>query len=137
MTPEHHAPRTSRADDVHASAIVEDRVLSDEAARALVSVTVGLAEDLGVPCAVVVLDAFGDVRLAERSGSLPGPALASAIDAAHAALAGHDATVVGAGSGAIVLRDDTGMHGALGVAGGPDGFGLEACRHAGRALGLI
>jgi hypothetical protein len=110
--------------------------LADEAARALVSVAVGLAEDLGVPCAVVVLDAFGDLRLAERSGRLPGPTLTSAIDAARAALAGHDATAAEAGSAAIVLRDEFGLRGALGVAGGPDGFGLEACRNAGRALGL-
>jgi len=137
MPSEQHTPCTSRAHDVRVGTTVEGRLLPDEAARALVSVAAGLAEDLGVPCAVVVLDAFGDVRLAERSGSLPGPALASAIDAAHAALAGHDATAVGAGSAAIVLRDELGIRGALGVAGGPDGFGLEACRHAGRALGLI
>ncbi len=137
MPSEQHTPWTSRADGVRLGAIVEDRLLSDEAARALVSVAVGLAEDLGVPRAVVVLDAFGDVRLAERSGSSPAPALTSAIDAAHAALAGHDTSAVGAGSAAIVLRDERGIRGALGVAGGPDGFGLEACRHAGRALGLI
>lgn len=103
----------------------------------MVSVAVGLAEDLEVPCAVVVLDADGDVRLAERSGQLPGPALASAIDAARAALAGLDATATEASSAAVVLRDEIGLCGALAVAGGPDGFGLEACRHAGRALGLI
>ena len=118
-----------RPDDLHTA-------LADEEARALVSVSTGLAEDLGVPCAVVVLDAFGDVRLAERSGRLPGPALASAIDAARAALAGHDATAAAEGSSAIVLRDQSGVRGALGVSGGPGGFAGEACRHAGRALGL-
>jgi uncharacterized protein GlcG (DUF336 family) len=112
-------------------------MLSDEDARALVSVAMGLAEDFGNPCAVVVLDADGDVRLAERSGQLPGPALASAIEAARAALAGLDATAVAVGSGAIALRDSVGLRGALGVSGGPEGFGLEACRQAGRALGLV
>jgi hypothetical protein len=129
-------PGVTRADERRSRRIATETGLSDEEARALVSVAVGLAEDFDIPCAVVVLDVLGDVRLAERSGRLPGPALASAIDAAHAALAGH---CVGRpeAAAAIVLRDEAGLRGALGVAGGPDGFGLEACRHAGRALGLI
>jgi len=131
------APRATRADERRPRRIASEGGLSDEEARALVSVAVGLAEDLDIPCAVVVLDVVGDVRLAERSGRLPGPALASAIDAAHAALAGHAVDHPGAGAAAIVLRDATGLRGALGVAAGPDGFGLEACRHAGRALGLF
>jgi len=137
MPADQDAPCAVRADGEYARSIAAERILSDEEARALISVAVGLAEDLATPCAVVVLDAFGDVRLAERSGSLPGPALACAIDAAHAALAGHDATAGQADVAAIVLRDESGLRGALGVSGGPDGFGLEACRHAGRALGLI
>jgi len=136
MPADQHASCALHADDDHPCSVAAETDLADEAARALVSVAVGLAEDLGVPCAVVVLDAFGDLRLAERSGRLPGPALTSAIDAARAALAGHDATTTEAGSAAIVLRDEFGLRGALGVAGGPDGFGLEACRNAGRALGL-
>jgi hypothetical protein len=131
------APGATRADEWRSRRIASETGLSDEEARALVSVAVGLAEDLDVPCAVVVLDVGGDLRLAERSGRLPGPALASAIDAAQAALAGHAVDRPEAESAAIVLRDATGLRGALGVAGGPDGFGLEACRHAGRALGLF
>ena len=137
MPPDQHAPCAVHPKQTGADAVAAAPALSDEAARALVSVAVGLAEDLGVPSAVAVLDADGDVRLAERSGQLPGPALASAIDAARAALAGRDEADAETGSAAIVLRDAAGLFGALGVAGGPDGFGLEACRNAGRALGLI
>jgi hypothetical protein len=135
MPADQHTPTAAGADRARPGAFAAP--LPDEEARALVSVAVGLAEDLGIPCAVVVLDADGAVRLAERSGRLAGPALASAIDAARAALAGLDQTAIGPGGAAVVLRDAIGLRGALGVAGGPDGFGLEASRHARRALGLI
>ena len=110
--------------------------LPDEEARAVVSVALGIADDLGVPCAVVLLDPDGELQLAERSGSVPGRTLRWAIDAGHAALAGHDATAVAAETTALVLRDDAAVRGALGISGGPAGFALEACRHAARALGL-
>jgi hypothetical protein len=134
MPADQHTETAARADRARPGAFAAP--MPDEEARALVSVAVGLAEDLGIPYAVVVLDADGAVRLAERSGQLAGPVLASAIDAARAALAGLDPTAVNPGAVGAVLRDEIGLRGALGVAGGPEGFGLEACRHAVRALGL-
>ena len=117
-------------------AAADGGTLPDERARAVVSVALGLAEDFGAPCAVVLLDPDGDLQLAERSGRLPGRRAAAAIDAGRAALAGLDATAVGPETAAVVLRDDDGLRGALGLSGGADGFALEACRHAARALGL-
>lgn len=110
--------------------------LPDEDARAVVSVALGIADDLGVPCAVVLLDPDGELRLAERSGSVPGRTLRWAVDAGQAALAGHDATGVAPETTALVLRDDVALCGALGISGGPAGFAAEACRHAARALRL-
>jgi hypothetical protein len=110
--------------------------LQDEVARAVVSVALGLADDLDVVCAVVLLDPNGELQLAERSGRVPGRNLWWAIDAGRAALAGHDASAVASDTTALVLRDAIGLRGALGVSGGPTGFALEACRQAARALGL-
>jgi len=108
--------------------------IADERLRAVVSVVTGLAEDLGVDCAVVVLDRGGDIRHAERGAGTPGPALDLAITAARSRLAGR--VPARSGADAVVLRDDVALHGALGVAGGPDGFASEACRTAARALGF-
>jgi hypothetical protein len=119
-----------------AAAVTAPGTLSDELARAVISVAVGFAEDFDAPCAVVLLDPDGELQLAERSGRLPGRRAAVAIDAGRAALAGLDATAAGPETAAVVLRDGYGLRGALGVSGGADGFALEACRHAARALGL-
>ena len=118
------------------SAATAPGTLSDELARAVISVVLGLAEDFDAPSAVVLLDPDGELQLAERSGRLPGWRVGTAIDAGRAALAGLDATSVGPETTAVVLRDSYGLRGALGVSGGVDGFALEACRDAARALGL-
>ncbi len=115
----------------------ESDALSDEEARALVSVATGIAEDLGVGCAVAVLDAHGDVHVAVRSGQLSGRALESAIACARAAVVDPEAAVIQAGAAGVALRSPRGVQGALGVSGGPEGFGLEACQQARQALGLV
>jgi uncharacterized protein GlcG (DUF336 family) len=115
----------------------EADLLSDEEARALVSVVTGIAEDLGVDCAVAVLDSRGDVHVAVRSGQLSGDALASAIACARAAVVKPEAIVTRAGAAGVALSSAGGLRGGLGVSGGPEGFGLEACRHARQALGLV
>lgn len=109
---------------------------ADERSRALVSVVTGLAEDLGVECAVVVLDRGGDVRHAERGATTPAIALDQAITAARARLAGRAPAAARSGVDAVILRDAAALHGALGVSGGPDGFASDACRAAARALGF-
>ena len=123
-------------DSLQAERASAPATLPDVQARAVISVALGMAEDLGVPCAVVLLDPDGGLQVAERAGSLPGRRMTSAIDGGRAALAGHDASAVHPETAGIVLRDDAGLRGALGVSGGPDGFALEACRHAARAFGL-
>ncbi len=137
MSADQRTPAVSRPRDTdRAQTRSGAATLPDQEARAVVSVALGIADDLGVPCAVVLLDPDGELQLAERSGSVPGRTLRWAIDAGHAALAGSDATAVAPGTTALVLRDDVALRGALGISGGPAGFALEACRHAARALGL-
>jgi len=107
--------------------------------RTLVAVVVDLADDFGFACAVAVVDDAGALRVAERPGTVPAGHLDAALAAARAALgdggevqafaaAGGRASAVALGNGAL--------RGALAVSGGPDGFALEACREAARALGL-
>ena len=95
--------------------------------RALLNVALDLADDLGVACAVAVVNRAGALRGAERPGSLPGEHIDGALASARALLA------TGARGGGPrrrrpPLRLDGGGRGALAVAGGPDGFAVEACR---------
>jgi uncharacterized protein GlcG (DUF336 family) len=141
MAAEHSVPASARghfdAEDARRLRAAADvGTLPDERARAVVSVALGLAEDFGAPCAVVLLDPDGELQVAERSGALPGRRIASAIDAGRAALAGIDATAADPETAAVILRDVGGFRGALGISGGPNGFAHETCRQAARALGL-
>lgn len=110
--------------------------LGDEEARALVSVVTGLAEDLGVVCAIAVLDPRGAVQVAVRAGGLSGEALDAAIAAARRAIADPDGPIAATDAVGVALLGADGVRGALGVSGGPEGFGSEACRHARGALGF-
>ena len=113
-----------------------DGTLTATEVRALLNVAIDLADDLDVDCAVVVVDAAGALRGAERPGAVPGEQLDRALEGARAVLREHRAELAGPRVGAVPLGLGRGALGALGVSGGPEGFAIEACRAAARALGL-
>ena len=102
-------------------------------ARALVAVVLGLADDLGVDCAVVVVDRTGGLLVGERPETVARAELDRALGAARSALRGGGA---GPEADGVVLEAPDGARAALGVSGGPDGFPAEACRAAAEALRL-
>lgn len=116
--------------------IGEDGALAPVEVRALLNVALDLADDLGVACAVVVVDRAAPLRAAERPGTVPGEHLDRALEGARAVLRDGGLEVAGPDVGALPLRLDGVGRGALAVAGGPEGFAVEACRAAARALGL-
>ncbi len=85
---------------------------------------------------MVVLDRGGNLRGAERPGSVPGDQLDRAVRSAREALSQGIREVTGSGVGAVVLDVEGAARGAVGVSGGPDGFAIVACRAAAQALGL-
>ncbi len=102
--------------------------------RTLLAVVLDMADDFGFDCAVAVVDGAGALRGAERPGTVPVARLDAALEAARAALR-DGVEAGGADAGAVALGDGA-VRGAIAVSGGPEGFGLEACREAARALGL-
>ena len=107
--------------------------------RTLVVVVLDLADDFGFDCAVAVVDRAGAIRGAERPGTVPVARLDAAFEAARIVLRdGGEAEAPAADggvAGAVALGNGE-VRGALAVSGGPDGFALEACREAARAVGL-
>lgn len=108
---------------------------SSEHRHTLVRVVLDLAEDLGYACAVAVVDAAGRLLTAERAPSLDEAALDRAVAAARASMAAGATT--GPGVAGQALREDGGVVGAVGVAGGPEGFPAEAATSAAAAAGLM
>jgi len=94
-----------------------------------------LADDLGVTCAVVVVDADGGLLRAQRHPRLRIGALDEAADRAREALAAAGFTEAGAAAG-LTLDGWPLPVGAVGVSGGPPGFAGEAVRSAVLASGL-
>lgn len=113
-----------------------DGSLSQTEVRALLHVAIDLAEDLEVDSAVVVVDPAGSVLGAERPGVIAHEHLDLAIETARRALTHRARELEQDRACAIVLRLDGVTHGALAVAGGPEGFALAACRASATALGL-
>lgn len=96
---------------------------------------IDLADDLGVTCAVVVLDADGGLLRAQRPPRLRVGALDEAADRAREALAAGGFSEAGGAAG-LPLAGRPLPVGAIGVSGGPPGFAAEAVRSAVRAAGL-
>lgn len=108
---------------------------SAEQRTALVRVVLDLADDLGYPCAVAVIDGDGRLLSAERDPRLPAAdferALGVARDALRSGTPAH-----GHGASALPLADGVRLVGAVGAGGGPPGFASEAVAAAVRAAGL-
>ena len=112
--------------------------LDAEQVRALIGIGSDLAEDLGVTCAIAVLDPDGELQGAERHGAAPAGLMVRAIRFGQAALLRASEISSGPDAVGIVLRAGDGRpRGALGVSGSMDGFALEACRSAVLALGFM
>ena len=103
--------------------------------RALIGVVLDLADDMGIPCAVVVVDGWGGVRASERLDGIGPDALDRAAAGARRALAEPGVPSVDRSVGSRALRPHDPV-GALAVAGGPEGFARLACRAAANALRL-
>ena len=117
---------------------LDHRPLTTVETRALVGVAADLADDFGIECAIVVIDGDGVPRAVDRPQTVPGPVLDEAMRSARTALSeAGDGPTAGGGSAGVLIEDGArGVRGALGIAGGPEGFALEACRVAARALGF-
>ncbi|MFN8110141.1 MAG: hypothetical protein U0Y82_09915 [Thermoleophilia bacterium] len=113
-------------------------LLSHELRRGLIAVALDFGEDLGVRCAVAVLDSNGSLIAAERDPGLPEEALGAAVGHARRALVAREPSGSAAAAG-LPLGEEAAPHrtvGAVGVCGGPEGFSVEAAAVAARAVGL-
>ena len=83
------------------------------------------------------VDGDGVPRTVNRPYAVPGPVLEQALASARAALRGSPEPPLRDDAAGVTIGDGAGgLRGALGIAGGPEGFALEACRVAARALGI-
>lgn len=106
-----------------------------EQTRLLARVVLDLADDLGVSCAVVIVDGDGEPLRAQRAPQAGPIDLEAATIRAREALAAAGFTDAGTSAG-LPLDAHPLPVGAIGVGGGPPGFAAEAVRSAVEAAGF-